>query len=68
MVTTPVLYPVTMPDELTVAMVGVLLLHVPPEGLPVNVIVEPMQTELLPEMVGVGFTTIARVTYEVPTI
>ena len=46
-----------MPEEVPIVAVDVLLLnHVPPDGLPVNVVVDPTQTELLPEIVEASFT------------
>jgi hypothetical protein len=42
--------PVTTPDEPTEAMVGALLVHVPPVGVAVNVMVEPTHNEPGPEI------------------
>lgn len=50
----PVLMPVTMPVEPTVATAILLLLHMPPGTEPVNVVVDPMQTKPLPVIVGVA--------------
>jgi len=55
-VATPELIPVTMPVDPTVATDGLLLLHVPPDGVPDSVVVEPMHTVLLPEIAAVAFT------------
>ena len=52
MTSTPAETPVTTPDEEpTVAMDGLLLLHVPPKGDPVSVTVLPTHKVLGPEMV-----------------
>lgn len=53
MIAVPAPIPVTIPDaEPTDAMVGALLVHVPPEGVPESVIVEPTQTVPGPAMVA----------------
>ncbi len=46
----PVLIPVTTPEASTVALEGLPLVHVPPGTGFVSVIVEPIQTVLLPDM------------------
>jgi hypothetical protein len=52
-VAVPAADPVTTPDVLTVATVGLLLVQVPPDvGL--SVVVAPTQIELLPTMLTVG--------------
>lgn len=56
MVSEPDDRPVTTPDELTVALVGLLLLHVPPDGVAESVIVLPVQTVLLPDIAAVALT------------
>jgi hypothetical protein len=56
MFTIPVPVPVTTPAELTVATVGVPLVHEPPEGVPVSVIADPTQRPLPPEIASGGFT------------
>lgn len=48
--------PLTTPVLLTVAIVGLLLVHVPPPGVAVRDIVVPMQTELLPLITALAFT------------
>ena len=49
MVAVPVLTPVTTPDvELTLAVPDKLLVHVPPVGVELNVVVEPIQTDAVP--------------------
>jgi hypothetical protein len=40
--------PVTTPEEETVAIDGLLLLHVPPDGVDDNALVTPRHTTLLP--------------------
>ncbi len=50
-VVTPVVKPVTTPDELTVATTGLLLVHVPPVTASVNVIVCPMHRAVAPIIV-----------------
>ena len=46
----PAVTPVTIPVVLTVATVGVLLLHTPPVVASVNVAVVPVQTVVVPVM------------------
>jgi hypothetical protein len=58
MVTKPLPVPVTTPAEPTVAIMILLLLHVPPDGLPDNGTVAPTQTEVPPETTGEAFTVI----------
>lgn len=50
--------PVTTPvPDITEAVPGALLVHVPPPGVPVNVIEEPAQTDVGPPIdVGIGLT------------
>ncbi len=48
--------PVTMPVEPTVAVPGLPLLHVPPVGVTVKVVVAPTHTVYIPLIDGVGFT------------
>lgn len=61
-VTTPAATPVTTPvEDPTVAIVVLLLVHVPPSGLPVSVIEEPAHTVLGPEITGVGSTVMIKV-------
>ena len=43
--------PVTMPEELTEAILVALLLHVPPVPDEVSVVEAPVQTDVAPEMV-----------------
>ena len=51
--------PVTTPLELpTVATVVVLVLHTPPEGEPVSVVVLPIQTRGIPEIVAAPLLTV----------
>ena len=53
----PVVSPVTVPlSEPTVALAGLLLLQVPPGGVPESVIEALTQTAVPPVMVGIGFT------------
>ena len=47
----PALTPVTTPVELTVA-AALSLLQVPDSPLPVSVLVNPLQTDSVPEIVG----------------
>lgn len=47
----PTALPLTIPVEVTVAIDGVLLTHVPPDGVPAHVVVPPTHTVLLPEIV-----------------
>lgn len=58
MVTKPPPVPVTTPVEPTVAIIILLLLHVPPEGLPDNGTVAPTQTDVPPDTKGEAFTVI----------
>jgi len=48
--------PVTTPAELTVALDGLLLVQVPPDGVAESVIVLPVQTVLLPEIAALALT------------
>ena len=52
--TVPVLSPVTVPNGFTVALKVLLLVHVPPLGVPVKASVEPMQAMLPPVIEGAG--------------
>ena len=54
----PVAIPVTRPVEPIVAAVGLLLLHVPPLIISLNVNEDPIQAVAGPEIVGVWFTVI----------
>jgi len=56
----PVVTGVTTPEELTVATDVLLLIHVPPEGDPLSVVVEPRQTPVAPLIVTAGFTDTVR--------
>ena len=61
--------PETTPAELTVAIEGELLIHVPPAGEPVRATVEPMQiVPPPPDIVALDETVIVFVTNEVPTV
>lgn len=60
--------PVTTPDALTVAIEGELVSHVPPDGEPDSVVVEPMQMLLLPVMVALVETVNEWVTKLAPTV
>jgi hypothetical protein len=69
MFTTPVPAPVTTPVELTVATVGVPLVHDPPAGEPVSDIDVPAHSVLLPpEITSTGLTVNPAVTKAVPTL
>ena|ERR1043165_2853550 len=70
MLAVPEATPVTMPEpEPTIAIVPLLLIHVPPEVLPVSVVVRPAQTVLVPDMEdGVTFTEKATVREQPPDI
>ena len=50
MVVKPIPMPVTIPVELTVAINELLLLQVPPDGVPESVVVLPVQAILLPDI------------------
>lgn len=53
----PAAMPVTVPvDGFTVAIDGLELLHVPPVGEPVSVLVELTHMVVVPEIVGSGLT------------
>lgn len=56
MVSVPEEMPVTTPAELTVALDGLLLVHVPPDGVAESVIVLPVHTVLLPEIAALPLT------------
>lgn len=60
--------PVTKPDELTVAIEGELVSHVPPEGVPVSVVVPPIHMLLLPVMVALVETVNDFITKPAPTV
>lgn len=60
--------PVTKPDELTVAIEVELVSHVPPEGVPVSVVVPPIQMLLLPVIVALVETVNDFVTKLAPTV
>lgn len=64
----PVPTPVTTPDELTVATVGVPLVHEPPEGQPESVIMLPVHTLVGPVMTLAGLTVNGAVAYAEPTM
>jgi hypothetical protein len=57
----PATAPVTMPVEPIAAMAELLLLHVPPEGVPLKVVVAPEHTTLVPVTDGVATTVTSRV-------
>ena len=62
MVSTPAATPVAMPVEVTVAMLGYTLLHVPPIVVLLSVMLAPVQTLVGPLMlftVGYGLTVTA---------
>ena len=58
MVTIPAVTPLTRPVLPTVAMPGLLLLHVPPEGVPVSGKGLPIQARPLPAIDAAGLTVI----------
>jgi hypothetical protein len=62
MVTTPADNPVTTPVELTDALVGILLVHVPPGGVATSVTVEPIHTVVLPVIAAPAVTVIVFIT------
>lgn len=68
MLTTPVPTPVTTPDGLTVATVGVPLVHEPPAGVPESVIVLPEHTLVGPVTNVAALTENGVVTNEAPTV
>ena len=68
MFTTPVATAVTKPDVLTVAIAGLLVLHVPPAGVAVSVVPEPMHSVLLPEITALLFTVTGRYALHPPTV
>ncbi len=68
MFTAPPPRPVTTPIVLTMARKVLLLLHVPPEGEPVNVTGEPIHTELLPVMVGDALTVMVLYAKQPPVV
>ena len=67
MLTTPVPTPVTTPDGLTVATVGVPLVQEPPDGVPESVIVLPEQTLVGPVTAVAALTEKGVVTNADPT-
>lgn len=64
----PPVTPVTTPEALTVAIAGELVSHVPPDGEPVSVVVEPMQMLLLPVIVALVETVNDFVTKAEPIV
>ena len=71
MVTVPAVTPRTVPVALTVAIVVLLLLHVPPVTPSTKVDEEPGHTLVTPDIVpadGVVFTTTARKVSAVPQL
>ena len=53
----PAAIPPTIPDAAPmVATLVVTLFQVPPAGLPISVLVDPIQVVALPDIVGVGLT------------
>lgn len=68
MLTMPPAIPVTTPVELTVAIDVLLVIQVPPEGVPTKVVDEPIHTLALPVMVAVDEIVIVFVTKEEPTV
>lgn len=64
--TTPAANPVTTPVELTVAIEGLLLLHVPPRGVAERVIVALRHIVLPPEIVAPEVTVIVFVALQLP--
>jgi len=60
--------PVTIPPEVIEAIVGLLLNHVPPEGVPVSVMELPTQTDAGPEITGIGDTANGKITKPAPTV
>ncbi len=57
MIVVPALLPVTIPDASTDALAGRLLVHTPPDGVELKVVVLPIQVFKVPDMlVGVAFT------------
>ncbi len=67
----PAVTPVTTPDELTVALAVLLLLHAPPVTVALRAMLLPAQTVVAPEMVpaeGVLFTVTFIVATAVPQL
>ena len=52
--TVPVVRPVTVPNGFTVALNVLLLVHVPPDGVPVKASAEPIHAILPPVIDGEG--------------
>jgi hypothetical protein len=67
-VATPVLIPVTTPEDDTAAIAVLLVVHIPPVGEPVNVIDEPVQTVLLPVIDAEPLIAIVRVALHPPNV
>ena len=65
-VTVPATRPVTTPDVLTVATVGLLLLHVPPLDAMLNGVLEPTHTDVAPDMVPAPEDIVTVVVASVP--
>jgi len=68
MVAVPAVTPETTPEDDTGATEIVLLVHVPPEGLPPSVIVVPVQSMLAPVIEAAEVTVMERVTYAEPIV
>ena len=65
----PEVTPVTTPEvEPTVATAELLVIHVPPDGEPVNVVDDPMQTLELPEIVAEELTVTDLVAVHPPAV
>ena len=65
----PAVTPVTTPvTTFTVSIAALPLLHVPPVGVPLSVIVEPRHKGMLPEIMGVvlGVTNTATLAAQLP--
>lgn len=57
-----------MPAAVIDAIVGLPLVQMPPEGVPVSVMELPTQTDAGPEITGIGDTANGKVTNPVPTV
>lgn len=68
MVAVPEPNPEIIPVDPADAIVGTLLLHMPPAGDPVSDSVDPVQIEEPPVMTGVIFIVIALVAMQLPTV
>ena len=64
----PRLNPLSIPVEPADTIAGALLLHMPPEGVPVSKVVDPRQAILLPDIAATGLIVTGLYAAQLPIV